>query len=79
MRLKNNQTKWQAQKCPFSISLNSGTFCEHIASAFGHLVLNLHPEGGLIGDGISPESIILFLVFATEGSEIGIAEIKDCV
>jgi len=38
--------------------------------ALGHLVWNLHPDGGLIGLGTSPESTICFLF--TLGSGIGI-------
>lgn len=41
--------------------------------ANGHLVLNRHPLGGLIGLGKSPSIMILSRVRSTIGSAIGIA------
>lgn len=42
-----------------------------------HLVSNLHPTGGFMGLGTSPERIIL--VFLARGSGIGIEEIRAFV
>src|SRR5690242_20156939 len=55
----------------------SGTCCLQISVASGHLVWNLHPEGGLTGLGISPCNTILSL--RAVGSGIGIADINALV
>ena len=52
----------QALKCPGAISRKSGTISEHSRIAYGQRVLKTQPEGGLIGEGMSPfKGTALFL------------------
>ena len=46
--------KWQATLCPGPISRRGGSFSAQSASDRGHLVRNLQPDGGSVGEGRSP-------------------------
>jgi hypothetical protein len=48
----------QALACLLPTDFSSGTTFAHSDIAIGHLVRNTHPDGGLIGLGISPFNII---------------------
>ena len=65
-------------QCPFSTSTKPISIFASLPSfdACGHLVLKTQPEGGLIGLGISPFKIILFLFFL---KICGAVSIKDLV
>ncbi len=64
--------KWQATKCSSSISRHSGVSALQRSCAKEQRVWNLQPDGGLIGLGISPSSLIA--VFSASGPRWGIAE-----
>ena len=68
--------KWQATKCSSSTSTNSGRSNAHLSYAFGHLVLNVQPEGGFAGLGKSPVSLI-FSRLCTASSFKSITGIDD--
>src|SRR5699024_4208669 len=62
----------QAANLPSFTSLHLGTTCLHLSNANGHVVWNVHPDGGLAGLGISPLKMILSLL--SVGSGIGTAD-----
>lgn len=53
----------QALVCLLPTDFSSGTTFAHSGIAIGHLVRNTHPDGGLMGLGISPFNIIRPLRF----------------
>lgn len=57
--------------------MSGGSFLRQISIAWGHLVLNLHPGGGLIALGTSPFRVTLILLAV--GSGTGTAAISASV
>jgi hypothetical protein len=64
-------------KWPGAISSSRGSSIAQRSIFLKHRVWNLHPDGGFIGLGISPERMILSLRGFVDGS--GEAEIRDSV
>ena len=69
--------RWQATKWPFSISTSSGPSVLHRSVAYGQRAAKRQPGFGLIGEVISPFSIIRSLFFFKLGT--GIAESRAWV
>ena len=54
-----------------------GTSCEQFSEASGHLVWKRQPDGGLIGEGISPLGIIYWKSSVSSSGKVNIeADIK---
>ena len=64
--------RWQAQKCPGSTSSHSGGACLHTSWQWAQRVWNLHPAGGLAGEGMLPWRMIR--CSCASGSGMGMAE-----
>jgi hypothetical protein len=69
-----NQANMHAAATPAASVRNSGTSREQRGSAIGHRVWKTHPDGGLIGLGISLDRICTTLVRSMAGFGTGTAE-----
>lgn len=69
--------KKQATNLSLATSMSGGSFFLQISMACGHLVLNLHPGGGLIALGTSP--FMATLMRLAVGSGTGTAAISASV
>jgi hypothetical protein len=69
-------TRWQATLRPSGARFSAGVSTLQRSNANGQRVWNVHPGGGLIGDGTSPCSTMRSR-FA-RGSAIGAADINAC-
>ena len=64
--------RWQATQWPSLLRFSTGSSREHSALAIGQRVWKWQPDGGLMGLGTSPSSLIRLR--PTRGSGIGTAD-----
>ena len=71
--------KWQAATWPGPNDRSAGSSAAQRSCANGHLVRNLHPEGGFTGLGSSPRMPTPFLARSRDGLGIGMVAIRPAV
>ena len=71
--------KWQAATCPGPNERSRGSSAAQISCAYGHLVRNLHPDGGFTGLGSSPRMATSFLARSSAGLGTGMVAIRPAV
>ena len=74
---RGTSNRWQKTSCADVIFVAIGSSLGQRSNAFGHRGWKRHPEGGLIGLGISPRGISLWGLCL--GSGTGIADIRATV
>ena len=71
--------KWQAARWPGPKDRSWGSSAAQRSCAYGHLVRNLHPEGGFTGLGSSPLMAAPYLARSRVGSGTGMVAIRPAV